>query len=459
MTTKGDIVAVIDIGKTNVKLALVDMDRLCEIAVVTQPNTVLPGPPYPHFDVANIWDFIVKSMFEFSKIYEISSITTTTHGACCTLLDGHGDLVTPIMDYEFDGPDELASDYDKIRPDFSETGSPRLPGGLNIGAQLFWLFETFPELKTHTKNVVTYPQYWAARLTDTIVNEYTSLGCHTDVWNPVAATDSSLVDKAGWAGLLAPVVQANSQVGTVTDKIAADMGLGSQTPVYCGIHDSNASLFPHLLKRDTPFSVISTGTWVISMAVGSNSVSLDPARDTLMNVSGLCQPVPSARFMGGREFEILMDGRPQNYSADAVASVLKAKSMLLPSVVTTSGPYQNLSGHWVNVKETMGAGEYYAAVSFYLALMTSTCLDLVKADGIIVVEGPFAKNELYCLMLEAVTSRQVLPSIGTGTSIGAALLTIENQFHEKHVDGGLLGPSDGFDDYAEYWQSLLNKDE
>jgi len=38
-------VAVIDIGKTNAKLALVDLNKLKELAVVTRPNTVLPGPP------------------------------------------------------------------------------------------------------------------------------------------------------------------------------------------------------------------------------------------------------------------------------------------------------------------------------------------------------------------------------------------------------------------------------
>lgn len=44
-------VAVIDIGKTNAKLALVSLSDLSELAVITRPNTVLPGPSYPHFDV------------------------------------------------------------------------------------------------------------------------------------------------------------------------------------------------------------------------------------------------------------------------------------------------------------------------------------------------------------------------------------------------------------------------
>ena len=55
-------VAVIDIGKTNAKLALVRLSDLSEIAVVTRPNIVLPGAPYPHFDVDGHWEFILDGL-------------------------------------------------------------------------------------------------------------------------------------------------------------------------------------------------------------------------------------------------------------------------------------------------------------------------------------------------------------------------------------------------------------
>ena len=55
------------------------------------------------------------------------------HGATVALVD-HDGLVLPVLDYEFSGPDALAADYDRLRPDFAVTGSPRMPGGLNIGA-------------------------------------------------------------------------------------------------------------------------------------------------------------------------------------------------------------------------------------------------------------------------------------------------------------------------------------
>ena len=56
-----------------------------------------------------------------------------------------GDLALPVLDYEHDGPEQLAADYDAARPPFAETGTPRLPIGLNLGAQLFWQARAFPE--------------------------------------------------------------------------------------------------------------------------------------------------------------------------------------------------------------------------------------------------------------------------------------------------------------------------
>lgn len=55
-------IAVIDIGKTNAKLALVDLVTLTEIAVVTRPNKILAGPPWPHFDVEGHWQFLLAAL-------------------------------------------------------------------------------------------------------------------------------------------------------------------------------------------------------------------------------------------------------------------------------------------------------------------------------------------------------------------------------------------------------------
>ena len=83
----GGAVAVLDIGKTNVKVALVDPATLTELAVLSRPNAVLPGPPWPHFDVEGHWAFLLDALRQLRATHEIDAISVTTHGASVALLD------------------------------------------------------------------------------------------------------------------------------------------------------------------------------------------------------------------------------------------------------------------------------------------------------------------------------------------------------------------------------------
>ncbi|MES2665092.1 MAG: FGGY-family carbohydrate kinase [Pseudomonadota bacterium] len=411
-------VAVLDLGKTNAKLALVDHATGAEIAVLTRPNTVLPGPPYPHFDTEGLWAFFLDALARMQVQHGIDAISITTHGACAALLQADGTLACPVLDYEHDGPDTLTDAYNALRPGFALTGSARLPMGLNVGAQLFWLLETMPGLRGRVATVVTWPQYWAHRLTGVLASDVTSLGCHTDLWAPAAAGFSGLVDRLGLAGKIAPPRRPGDVLGPVLPGIAMATGLDPTTPVVCGIHDSNASLLPHLLARAGAFSVVSTGTWVVVMAVGGTSPALDPGRDTLINVNALGAPVPSARFMGGREHDLMQTGVAA--TAQDVTAVLSGGVMLLPSVVQGSGPYPAARHVWTAAATP---GQATVALGLYLALMTATCLEMIGAQGPTVVEGPFSQNPQFLAMLATATGRSVEASVSrTGTAAGAALL-------------------------------------
>jgi sugar (pentulose or hexulose) kinase len=99
MTTRRHI-AVIDIGKSNAKLALVDLTTLSEIAITTRPNIVSSGPPWPHYDVDGHWAFLIEALAVFHKRHGVDAISITTHGACAALLASDGSLEAPILDYE-----------------------------------------------------------------------------------------------------------------------------------------------------------------------------------------------------------------------------------------------------------------------------------------------------------------------------------------------------------------------
>lgn len=418
-------IAVIDIGKTNAKVALVEAVGFAEVATRTRPNVVRTDGPYPHYDVDGIWTFVLEALADLNRQREVDAITVTTHGASCALLDAAGELAMPVLDYEHDGPDTLAAEYDAIRPPFAETGSPRLPGGLNLAAQIFWQQRRFPEQFAKVATLLTYPQFWTFRLSGVAATEVTSLGAHTDLWSPAASDYSTLVDHSSWRPLFPPMRRSSDCLGSIRAEIAAATSLRPDVRIHCGIHDSNASLLPHLLLRAAPFSVVSTGTWAIAMGVGGMARDLDPARDTLINVNAFGQPVASARFMGGRERAIATDGAEVTPTEAEIAAVLARQPLLLPSIQAGSGPFPGRKAEWRGAAD-LSSGERHAAISFYLALMTSVCLDLIGANGPTVVEGPFTHDAAYLRMLAAATGRAVLPNVsgGSGTAVGAAMLTV-----------------------------------
>ena len=193
------------------------------------------------------------------------------------------------------------------------------------------------------------------------------------------------------------------------------------------------------------------------MAVGGRSVALDEKRDTLVNVNALGDPVPSARFMGGRAFQLLVpDGHGEITDADR-RRVLADTIAYLPSLPAGSGPFPDRQGRFTCDETALTPGERLLAVSWYLALMSATCLDLIGADGETIVEGPFSTNDAFLDMLSAATGRPVRISEGaTGTSLGAAGLVLSDKSHiapQTHLREA--GDREALGAYAARWRAML----
>ena len=431
-------VAILDLGKTNAKVALVDTDRAEEIAVRSTPVSPRADGPYPHLDVSALRAAIVDALAGLAREGPVDAIGVCAHGATVALLDPDGELALPVLDYEHDGPDELADEYDAARPAFVESGSPRLPGGLNVGAQLLWQERRFPDAFARVRSIVTWPQYWAHLLCGVACSELSSLGAHTDLLDVRSMRPSSLAVARGWDRRLAPVRRPGERLGALGERVARETGLAAGTPVHVGIHDSNASLVPHLLAGERPLSVVSTGTWTIAMAIGGREVALDPARDTLVNVDAFGDAVPSARFMGGRERELLSRASAARDRADgpdgaggdrdararaAMRRVLERGAFVLPGAVPGCGPWPaRTAPEWSVDESTLDDDERAVAIGLALGLVTATCLELIGADGPIVIEGPMASDLAATAMLGAATGREVRGGGGaTGTAVGAAM--------------------------------------
>ena len=421
-------IAVIDIGKSNAKLAIVDRASLSIVDIATTINRVVGGGRYPHYDVDQLWTWIRRGLRTFAATAEIDTISVTTHGACFALIKGD-ELALPVLDYEYDGPEAVRETYAEARGRFEETLSPDLPNGLNAGRQLYWLSRAFPEAFARVDTILPYPQYWGWRFTGEKASETTSLGCHTDLWNPGARSFSTLATREGWQRLFPPLKRPWDTLGTITPALAAETGLPTTCRVVTGIHDSNASLLPHLIAHARPFSVLSSGTWMIVLAPGGSLAGLDATRDCLANVDAFGEPVPSARFMAGREFELLTAGAPGNATADALAEVVSGEIMAVPPFAPGTGPFAGRGGWRKGGRpidpSTLSPDVRTTAASLYVVLVTETCLALAGAAGAIVVEGPFARNQLFLAALAARVARPVLAERdATGTTYGAAMLAL-----------------------------------
>jgi sugar (pentulose or hexulose) kinase len=413
--------AVLDVGKTNVKLVVFEAATV--VWQRSAPNAALPGPPYPHCDVEAIFAFFLAALREAAAAHVIEALTITTHGATAALIDDDG-LVLPVMDYEFAGVDDIEPLYAADRPPFAETFSPPLPAGLNVGRQLRWQEANHPDAFARARHLLMYPQYFIWRLTGVVANEVTSLGCHADLWQPDHGRPSSLIDRRGWGRLLPPVIKAYETAGPLRGEIVAATGLRADTRVLAGAHDSNASLLPHLVTLPRPFTVVSTGTWVVIMAVGADTARLDPARDMYANVDVTGAAYPCAKFMGGREVATILDGRSPACDLDDLAAVLASGTLALPAFAPSGGPFQGRAG---SITGTLPSrpGARAALASLYAALVTDTQLSALGADrGPLAIEGSFAANAVFSGILASLRPDQpVLLSPDTaGTAYGASLL-------------------------------------
>ena len=452
---------VLDIGKTNVKLTLLDASGKT-LAEQRCANAIVHSGPYPHHDTERIWDWLLNTLQVFSHTAHILAIVPVTHGATAALVDAVG-LVLPVLDYESVLPQECDWHYESVRPPFSETFSPNLGAGLNLGRQLFWLSRRYPAEFARARYILNYPQYWAWRLSGIAASEITSLGCHTDLWQPLAGGYSSLVRRLGWEKRFPPMCDAWAALGPLHGDLASRTGLPTDCKILCGIHDSNASLLRYFgaVGDTTQRSVLSTGTWVIVAALGASLDGLNERSDMLANVNALGDPVACMRFMGGREFSAIAGSEPTLCSLHDLQHLLNQNTLALPCFAESGGPFSGQNGTICGTLPQSDE-ERYALATLYCVLMTDYCLDALKSAGPIVVEGSFTDNPFFSALLGILRPQQAVSfsEDSSGTTCGGWMLQHWPSTLDV-VDGTVTKSTPlsteltGLADYRDCWRALL----
>ena len=214
---------VLDVGKTRAKLSLWD-ERGALIAHESRVNAAISSA----LDVAGITLWLSATLSAFASLADIQAIIPVGHGAAAALVRD-GELVCSPRDYEARIPAHIRTAYDALRDPFSATGSPALPQGLNLGAQLFAAQHNDPSIFIKGTQILLWPQYWAWLLSGIAASVVTSLGCHSDLWHPNATRASRLAVAQGWADRLPPLRRADEVLGTITPAWATRTGLPATT--------------------------------------------------------------------------------------------------------------------------------------------------------------------------------------------------------------------------------------
>jgi len=396
---------VLDVGKTFSKASLWDERGVC-VRQRSRPNQSLKVGAYQALDAAAIEVWLKAVLAQYATLGPIEAIVPVAHGAGAALIRD-GRLQAAPLDYEWAGVAAQRAIYQDECDPFVFTGSPSLPAGLNLGLQLHWL-DSLHSRSLSAAQILPWAQYWAWLLSGVAASEVTSLGCHTDLWRPFERAPSELAVRRGWADRLATPKPANTILGTLRWDWALHTGLSPAVKIYCGLHDSNAALLAARSHREIEnhdATALSTGTWFIAMRSplqtdATRFTSLAEQRDCLVNVDVSGAPVPSSRFMGGREIEMLIASGPRHDATPPAGAqiehalrVVQSGAMILPAAVPGVGPFPNATLRWVGAPRD--ADDALVRAQLYVALIADVSLDLIGSSDTLVIDGRFSSAPVF----------------------------------------------------------------
>ncbi len=432
---KKPVYAIFDVGKTNKKVLLFDEQHqlLDEQQQQCLETTDDDGFPCETLERLSYWVTSNWQRLRQHPYYQLKGVNFTAYGASFVHLDAAGQPVTPLYNYLKPLPDWVDERFyaglaENPEAFAAATRSPRL-GMLNSGLQLYWLKHAKPELWARVHTSLHLPQYLSYLLTGEQYSDFTSVGCHTALWDFGQNDYHAWVRREGVEQKLAPLLR--DPVAAVVDGVL----------VGAGLHDSSAALLPYLNQPTQSFVLVSTGTWAITFNP-FNQRPLSPEllrRDCLSYLAPTGQAVPAARLFLGREhdhqvariadhFHIRHELRGEFYKSQTrLRPADPAAPAFRPWTMHGTGPCPEQPAERWDLAHFQSAGEAYQHLLRGLVALLKTSIDLVRQnEPVIFIDGGFARNPLFKQLLsEAYPDATVQAlEVPQATALGA-LLSLE----------------------------------
>jgi sugar (pentulose or hexulose) kinase len=465
MTAGAATVAVLDVGKSNVKLSAVTI-RGIVVETLSVPNLSRPGPPWLHHDIAALNTFVLEGLAELARRHPLRDFVASGHGSGCLFTgddpdeDGTG-LVLPMIDYDQPVPGEIDRAYALLPGDFAERGSVTMMGATHVARQIFWAETTEPAAFARVRQVLGLPQYWAWRLSGVAASEISILGAQSHLWNLSRGGWSQLALRCGYDRLLPALAPAGAVLGMIRPALAARYGL-PMLRIRTGAHDSSLAVFRYQIAGLGDATTISTGTWIVALAPGiAGPPNKAPGITLNADLSGA--PMTGALCMGGREYAAVAGQQPPDALArtDVLAGLIGRGTMALPAFGPDGGQFPGRERRGRIIGTPPGdAAERHALGILYTALLTHTCGASLAPGRRWVLDGSFLKDPTFAALVAALRPgyETLISKEGYGIAAGAALLC-RDEAGPAPLDLDPVAVLTGVPDlgnYATRWHRLAN---
>ncbi|WP_438976892.1 FGGY family carbohydrate kinase [Polaribacter sp.] len=312
---KQKVTAVFDIGKTNKKFFLFDKKFKEVYKEYASFDEIEDEDGYPTEDINALQNWIKKVFHKNlkSEKFNVEAINFSTYGASFVHLDENGEILTPLYNYTKEIDQDIVDEfYKKYGPELEftrTTGSPK-SGLLNSGMQLYWIKKTKPKIFKKIKYSLHLPQYLSYIFSGIPISEYTSIGCHTSLWNYETKDYHNWVYEERINTILPPIVSTETSINMNYN--------GTRIKVGAGIHDSSSALLPYVRSVKKPFVLVSTGTWSIALNPFSDvpltTEETEAGCINYMRING--KPVKSSRLFLGNEYKLQVAELTKKFNVD-----------------------------------------------------------------------------------------------------------------------------------------------
>ena len=418
---------VLDIGKTNVKLTFVDSSNNKALYSFRTKQENIIRHSIKILNSNSIYEWALTKIVFVGRKYSLDKFVCTAHGTSIALIGEQNQEILACTDYEYKF-DKIFDHYKRLAPNFNESFTPFLENGLNIGQQIYYLYKKNPKMIKNTKFILTYPQYIAWKLSGNFSSEISYLGCHTHLWDFKKNKLSSFVKKLRLENKFPPMRKAWEVIGQ--KKIA-----NSNLQIVNGVHDSNASYLYFKNSNIKNFTLVTTGTWYIIFNQKTSLTNLNPNLDMLANIDVFGKPVPTIRFMGGREYDNLMKVFKITTNTKALKNFNYKNYLIYPSYAS-GGAFINKKIN-INFFKKLKKGQIYYLICLYIAFVINFSLNKMKSSNTIILDGPITKNITIMKILSSLRPKQLVlkNKKDIGTPLGATnLFNIKKKNKLQTVD-------------------------